>query len=111
MLEEYPSSIQKAMRSFGNSVAVCYKNDIKLRARLRASDIGLKRLNLGAGAGLSGDGTDGLSRFKKGWSTDVRLAYFCGRILQPGLYSELCRQNIAPETTKYFPAYRNGEFG
>lgn len=75
------------------------------------SDIGLKWLNLGAGAGLSGDGTDGLSRFKKGWSTDVRMVYFCGRILQPGLYHELCRQNVASETTKYFPAYRNGEFG
>jgi len=69
---------------------------------------GLKWLNLGAGIG--GDATDGLSRFKKGWSTGTRTAYFCGRILDWGKYTEIVKaRGIA--NTEYFPAYRTGEFG
>jgi hypothetical protein len=37
-------------------------------------------LNFGAGAGLGGDGRDGLTRFKRGWTTLTRTAFFCGRI-------------------------------
>ena len=37
-------------------------------------------LDLGAGAGTASDGTDGLSQYKQGWSTDTRTVYFCGRV-------------------------------
>ncbi|OHB62921.1 MAG: hypothetical protein A2Y76_11570 [Planctomycetes bacterium RBG_13_60_9] len=69
---------------------------------------GLKWLNLGAGTRR--DATDGLSRFKRGWSTGTRMAYFCGRIFDMGKYAEAVKASgIA--ATEYFPAYRMGEFG
>lgn len=71
---------------------------------------GLKWLNLGAGAGLDRNATDGLSRFKRGWSTGTRTAYFCGRIFDREKYTALTKSNGHSETT-YFPAYRRGEFG
>ena len=65
-------------------------------------------LSLGAGAGLSDDPEDGLGRFKRGWASETRTAYFGGRILQPDRYAELCR--VAPPSEHpYFPAYRAGE--
>jgi hypothetical protein len=71
---------------------------------------GLRWLDLGAGAGLANNPQDGLSRFKKGWSTDTRTAYLCGRILDHGRYAEIAQaKGVAP--TNYFPAYRKGEFG
>lgn len=75
------------------------------------SNHGLQWLNLGAGAGLAGDSqTDGLSRFKRGWATDTRSAYFCGRILDHSKYAEAVRTSQTGDTD-YFPAYRKGEFG
>lgn len=69
---------------------------------------GLEWLNLGAGAGTE-QRESGLSRFKRGWSTGVRTAYFCGRIFDHEKYTELVRaRGISP--TQYFPAYRAGEF-
>jgi len=66
-------------------------------------------LSLGAGAGSQNDGQDGLTRFKRGWSTGTRTAYFCGRILDREKYREIVRvKGIQP--TKFFPAYRSGEF-
>lgn len=70
---------------------------------------GLRWLNLGAGAGAAGAGTDGLTRFKRGWSTTTRTVYFCGRIFDNARYETMVRaREIAP--TAYFPAYRQGEF-
>jgi hypothetical protein len=71
---------------------------------------GLKWLDLGAGAGLDDSGTDGLSRFKRGWSTGTRRAYFCGRIFDREKYALLAESRGICETN-YFPAYRSGEFG
>jgi hypothetical protein len=71
---------------------------------------GVRWLDLGAGAGLSRDRADGLSRFKNGWSTGRKVAYFCGCIFDRAKYSELVELSSNPRTT-YFPAYRNGEFG
>jgi hypothetical protein len=69
----------------------------------------LRWLNLGAGAGVKGSDTDGLSRFKRGWSNGMRTTYFCGRIYNHERYQEIVRtKNIS--TTDYFPAYRKGEF-
>jgi hypothetical protein len=70
---------------------------------------GLRWLNLGAGAGVDSDGTDGLTRFKRGWSTGTRRVYFCGRIFDPERYYELVKAKRMSETD-YFPAYRKGEY-
>ena len=66
-------------------------------------------LSLGSGAGVGKRAESGLSRFKEGWSTGVRTAYFCGRIFDAKHYQEIVRaRNIS--ATNYFPAYRVGEF-
>jgi len=70
---------------------------------------GLQCANLGAGAGLGSSADDGLSRFKRGWSTGVRTAYLCGRIFDREQYDRLVRARGVAGTT-YFPAYRKGEF-
>jgi hypothetical protein len=66
-------------------------------------------LNLGAGAGTSNDGKDGLTRFKRGWSTGTRQAYFCGKVFNPKIYDELVGM-WKRKDTDYFPAYRSNEF-
>ena len=70
----------------------------------------LQWINLGAGAGVAGNGDDGLSRFKRGWSTGTLTAYFCGRIFDHRIYASLVTGKGAADT-KYFPEYRLGEFG
>lgn len=74
------------------------------------ADIDINWLNLGAGAGVKNGGTDGLSRFKRGWSTGTRTVYFCGRVFDHAKYSEIIKER-GIFATDYFPAYRNGEFG
>jgi len=69
----------------------------------------MRWLSLGAGAGSTADATSGLARFKQGWSTGTRTAYFCGRVFDPEKYQELVRIRN-PGATDYFPAYRVGEF-
>lgn len=66
-------------------------------------------INFGAGAGLNTDGADGLTRFKRGWATGTRLAYFCGRIFDRARYdAALAARGL--QDNDYFPAYRQGEF-
>jgi len=69
----------------------------------------LRWVNLGAGAGVSSDGNDGLSRFKKGWSTETRTVYFCGCVFDQMKYREITLAKGVAETD-YFPSYRKGEF-
>lgn len=64
-------------------------------------------LDLGAGAGLS-ERHDGLWRFKRGWATGTRPAYFCGRIFDDARYRAVVAARGGP-ATDYFPAYRSGE--
>jgi hypothetical protein len=70
---------------------------------------GLAWASLGAGAGVDAGGVpeDGLSRFKRGWSTGTRVAWFGGRILRPDVYDRLA----GPSRGRWFPAYREGEIG
>ncbi|MEK6324111.1 MAG: hypothetical protein AABN33_20940 [Acidobacteriota bacterium] len=68
----------------------------------------LRWLDLGANAGIMSNGTDGLARFKKGWSTGTRMAYFCGRVFDRERYAEIVKAMGTAETS-YFPAYRKGE--
>jgi hypothetical protein len=70
---------------------------------------GLRWLSLGAGAGIRGDQNDGLTRFKQGWSTGTRTAYFCGRIFDREKYQEIISMRKIGNT-HYFPAYRADEF-
>jgi hypothetical protein len=57
----------------------------------------LRWLNLGAGV----DEEDGLTRFKRGWTSETRPAYLCGKILNREVYREL-----AIAGNDFFPAYR-----
>jgi hypothetical protein len=68
-------------------------------------------LNLGAAAGVSTEtpADNGLAIFKRGWSTETRANYFCGKILDPRIYARLVRDNKA-EGVSFFPAYRQGKF-
>lgn len=70
---------------------------------------GLRWLNLGAGAGARGDSTDGLSRFKRGWSTGTKTTYFCGHIFDRAKYTEIANAK-GFSGTDYFPVYRKSEF-
>ena len=70
----------------------------------------VRYVDFGAGAGVASGADDGLTRFKRGWANDTRMAYFCGRILDQERYAKiLATRGLAEE--KYFPAYRAGEFG
>ena len=69
----------------------------------------LRWLDLGAGAGLNSNEKDGLSEFKRGWSTDVRTAYLCGRINDREKYFGIATAK-GLNGDDYFPAYRKGEF-
>jgi hypothetical protein len=67
-------------------------------------------IDLGGVPGTGDWGAEGLRIFKKGWANGTRPVYFCGRIFNIKRYSEIARSvKVAP--TKYFPAYRLGEFG
>ena len=71
--------------------------------------LGTQWLNLGGGAGIRNDATDGLSRFKRGWSNETRMAYLCGRIFDRARYEQIAAAK-GIQATDYFPAYRQGEF-
>jgi hypothetical protein len=66
----------------------------------------VKYVSLGGDAGIGGD-AGGLSRFKRGWATETRIAYLCKHVGDPGRYAELSRGRPA---TEFFPAYRDGEY-
>lgn len=66
-------------------------------------DRGVKVVDLGSGAGLAADPTDGLNRFKQGWATRTAPAWLCGTILDAAAY----RQAHGQHTTDFFPAYRD----
>ena len=76
----------------------------RCRGRVRWFSLGQLR------AGVSDDVGTGLDFFKKGWSTGTRTAYLCGRILNPQRYAALVQARRLAGT-RYFPAYRQGEFG
>jgi hypothetical protein len=78
------------------SYALFWASAERLRGRVRW-------LSLGAGAGATCDGADGLTRFKRGWSPLVRPAYLGRHVARPERYAELCRDRPA---TDFFPAYR-----
>ncbi len=66
-------------------------------------------LNFGAGSGRVDQDLGGLTKFKRGWATGTRTAYFCGRIFNQEKYREILAAHPIP-ASDYFPAYRSGEF-
>jgi hypothetical protein len=62
------------------------------------------------GAAGAADATNGLTQFKRGWATGTRTALLCGAILDRPRYDDLCAVRRIG-ATRYFPAYREGEFG
>lgn len=71
---------------------------------------GSRYLSLGAGAGLDAKAEDGLTRFKRGWSSGTRTAYLCGKIFDKSAYERITA-SMGLGKGGYFPAYRIGEFG
>jgi hypothetical protein len=61
-------------------------------------------LALGAGAGVVA-AEDGLTRFKRGWSTGTRTAWFCGRVLDRARYDAIAAAR-GVSGTDFFPIYR-----
>jgi hypothetical protein len=59
-------------------------------------------IHLGGGAG-TGDGSDGLAAFKRGFANAEILAHVCGAVLDREAYQRLCASRA---DTAFFPAYR-----
>jgi hypothetical protein len=72
---------------------------------------GFRWLSLGAGAGVHSQAADGLTRFKKGWSTGSRTVYLCGRIFNRALYHRLSEAVRPSARDRVFPAYRAFDVG
>jgi hypothetical protein len=66
-------------------------------------------VNFGGVPGVNANIDNGLADFKRGWSSETRTAFLCGKILNPQVYQEMVRATRS-EDTNYFPAYRRGEF-
>jgi hypothetical protein len=70
----------------------------------------LRWLDLGATPGTEADPDHGLARFKRGWATGTRPAWLCTRVFDRGQYDALRAATSVPAQTRYFPAYRSGDF-
>lgn len=66
---------------------------------------GVREVGLGAGAGERASSA-GLERFKRGWATETRQVYLCGRILDQAAYEAACRSRGRLGVQGFFPAYR-----
>jgi len=61
-------------------------------------------VDLGGGAGLADDRSDGLFRFKQGFANAETTAWLCGSVLDRAAYARLC--GARDSRTSFFPAYR-----
>lgn len=74
--------------------------DFAIRA-LRAECV----IDFGGGAGVSTDGQDGLSQFKRGFANGERTNLLCGAVIDREAYAALA-ESRGTSATPYFPAYR-----
>ena len=74
----------------------------------RFRDEGILSVGLGAGSGAE-ERSDGLTRFKSGWSNRRKPVYFCGRIVDHDSYHQLTSTNSRSTNEPFFPAYRSPE--
>lgn len=65
----------------------------------------MRCINLGGCAGNQ-EKTDGLWKFKKGWSTHSSMAFLCKKIFDRANYETLTN-SLNKENSSYFPAYRD----
>ena len=65
-------------------------------------------INFGGGAGYEDDSSNGLARFKMGFTNATSRSYVCGKILDAGKYAQLSANR--DEATTFFPAYRAPSF-
>lgn len=70
---------------------------------------GVSQVDLGGSAGTGPAASDGLSRFKSGWSTGRRTGLLAGRVVDRRAYERLSRDARPPIT--WFPAYRDDGAG
>jgi hypothetical protein len=65
-------------------------------------------LDFGGSTGIAADASDGLTQFKKGWATETRPVFLCGRVFDHQVYNRLAAaRGVAADG--YFPRYRWGE--
>jgi hypothetical protein len=108
--EEVAYSHLQAVSDTGYKLAAAYGLYSESLRHFTAGAFGpVKRVDLGAGAGLGESGDDGLAWFKRGWASGALPVYFCGRILDRDRYDAIVAQKMAT-VNGYFPAYRRGEF-
>ena len=74
---------------------------VNARAILELEDCDL--INFGGASGAQDDPTDGLARFKRGFSNRVAASKLCGSVLDPKAYESL---SSGFEGGAFFPAYR-----
>jgi hypothetical protein len=79
-----------------------------IREFRRSHGAQIRWIDLGAGAGLKEDSRDGLSVFKRGWSKNEKVKYFCGSIFNREAYDSLSSA-VSTSDSDYFPLYRVGE--
>ena len=65
-------------------------------------------LNLMGLPGAEDAGSEGMRHFKRGWTSETRTAWLCGRILNRERYAEIVK-GTGTSQARYFPAYRDGE--
>jgi hypothetical protein len=63
-------------------------------------------ISYGGAAGIEEDKENGLYRFKKGWATELRASWLCGKILDKDSYRKLSSRGSGP-ISPYFPVYRD----
>jgi hypothetical protein len=73
------------------------------------AEAGFRTICIGSSAGAFADGNDGLSAFKRGWSSGTRMSYLCGHVGDAETYRRLAFAG-RPANQFYFPSYRSGEF-
>jgi hypothetical protein len=70
--------------------------------------VGARWAQLGGAAGWEQTTDAGLARFKAGWANERRIAWFCGRVLDPLSYERLVAGRH-PLPGGFFPGYRRPE--
>ena len=66
-------------------------------------------IEFGGGAGAKEGILDGLSQFKKGWSSLTKKSFFLGKINDHQEYWDLIKMNRISDNN-WFPAYRTGDY-
>jgi hypothetical protein len=94
-LEDAPNAYYHlaAYSPAGYEVSTSYALFVLAFERLR--ELGVRYVDLG------GAERDGLTRFKRGWATEERVAHLCGRVLDRAAYDRLAH------SSDWFPAYRD----